>query len=429
MRGRQKMETVKVLDGDCLEHLKNMSDGYFDLIYLDPPFFTQKIQSLSTRKGDRSFLFSDLWDSHREYADFLYERLLELHRLLRETGSLFFHCDRNASHIARILLDQIFGEKMFQSEIIWHYRRWSNSKKGLLPAHQKIFFYSKTKDFKFYRKMTDYSPTTNIDQIIQRRSRDQRGKTIYARDEYGNVITNGAKKGVPLSDVWEIPYLNPKARERAGYPTQKPILLLEKIIELVTDEGDIVLDPFCGSGTTLIAAQLLGRRAIGIDISLEAIELTKERLKEKIKSESRLLEKGKDSYINSSSKIGQYLFGIDFVTVHRNNGIDAILKEEFDRKLVFVRIQRDGETLAEAISAMKKAVKNKGDSILVVIVTEERLIEQYTMQDVIIINSIRLSMTKGLKDFMGREKIGNTNNKIKDNVSSFSNECLQLEFL
>ena len=143
----------------------------------------------------------------------------------------------------KIVLDEIFGVANFQSEIIWTYKRWSNSKKGLLNNHQSIFFYSKTKNFKFNTIYTDYSETTNVDQILQDRIRDEKGKSRYKVDENGRVVMGKAKKGVPLSDVWEIPYLNPKAKERVGYPTQKPIILLEQIIKLVTDENDVVLDP------------------------------------------------------------------------------------------------------------------------------------------------------------------------------------------
>src|SRR5204863_2908864 len=136
----------------------------------------------------------------------------------------------------------------------------------------------KTDTYQYHQLYDDYSPSTNVDQILQRRQRDEHGKAVYERDENGKVVHDGHKKGVPVSDVWDIPFLNPKAKERVGYPTQKPILLLERIIQIVTDEGDTVLDPFCGSGTTLVAAHLLSRNCVGIDSSPEAIEITKERL-------------------------------------------------------------------------------------------------------------------------------------------------------
>lgn len=164
----------------------------------------------------------------------------------------------------------MFGSENFRSEIIWHYRRWSNSQRGLLLAHQTILYYTKSDQFTFNEMWTEYSPATNVDQILQRRSRDEFNKSVYDRDEDGNVIANGSKRGVPLSDVWDIPFLNPKAKERTGYPTQKPLSLLERIITLTTNEGDCVVDPFCGSGTTLVAAQSLGRTAIGVDVSEDA---------------------------------------------------------------------------------------------------------------------------------------------------------------
>ena len=401
------MEKIEAFVGDCLKHLEKMPDHSVDLVYLDPPFFTQKIQRLSTRDGDEDFLFSDVWSSHREYTEFMGERLVELKRIIKKTGSVFFHCDRNAAHIARVLLDKIFGEDNFQSEIIWYYKRWSNSKKGLTPAHQNIFFYSKTRDFSFNRIVTGYSPTTNTDQIIQKRVRDGRGKAIYARDHSGNIISNGAKKGVPLNDVWEIPYLNPKARERVGYPTQKPILLLERIIELTTQEGDLVLDPFCGSGTTLVAAKLLGRRAIGIDNSKEAIRLTEARLNAPVKTESRLLKKGKDAYINPSNSVGSHLKDVDFVPVHRNLGMDAILKDEVDGKPVFVRVQRSGEELCEAGALLKKAARTKGNSILVVIATRDELFEEQEISGVTVVNSTSLEVSRALKKLRSSGVVNN----------------------
>ena len=242
--------------GDCLPILQGLVSGTADLAYLDPPFFTQKVHRLSPRDRSKEFSFEDLWSTQKEYATFLFDRLREVHRVVSKDGSIFFHCDRNAVHLVRALLDEVFGAENFRSEIIWHYRRWSNSQRGLLPAHQTILYYTKTDTFIFNEMLTDYSPATNVDQILQRRSRDDSNKSVYDRDEDGNVISNGAKRGVPLSDVWDIPFLNPKAKERTGYPTQKPLLLLERIIALATHEGDCILDPFCGSGTALVARSL-----------------------------------------------------------------------------------------------------------------------------------------------------------------------------
>ena len=338
-----------------------------NLAYLDPPFFTRKVHSLARRDRSREFSFDDLWSSQKAYATFLFERLCEIRRVLADDGSVFFHCDRNAVHLVRALLDEVFGSENFRSEIIWHYRRWSNSQRGLLPAHQTILYYTQSDDYTFNEVWTEYSPATNVDQILQRRSRDDSNKSVYARDEQGNVISNGAKRGVPLSDVWDIPFLNPKAKERTGYPTQKPLLLLERIISLATNEGDCVLDPFCGSGTTLVAAQLLNRTAIGIDLSEDAVELAKKRLAEPTMSQSRLLDVGREAYRNADDNALAILQGVDFVPVQRNAGIDAILKQNFAGGPVTVLVQRPGETLLEAARKLSKASASKGAKLMFLI--------------------------------------------------------------
>jgi site-specific DNA-methyltransferase (adenine-specific) len=240
-----------------------------------------------------------------------------------------------------------------------------------MPSHQTILFYSRSEAFKFNTVTTPYSESTNIDQILQKRVRDERGKTIYARDDVGEPISNGAKRGVPLGDVWEIPYLNPKAKERVGYPTQKPMLLIEKIIELTTDPNDLVIDPFCGSGTTIVAAQLLGRRAIGIDTSQDAINLTRQRLSNPIRTTSRLLERGRESYIRTDLDQLGCLQGLEYHPVQRNKGIDAILAEEWRGKPVCIRIQRSGETVQEAAAALRTAALRKGGAKLILVVTED----------------------------------------------------------
>ncbi len=371
----------------------------FDLAYLDPPFFTRRKQTLATRDRSKQFSFDDRWRSISEYATFLFDRLVEIHRVLKPTGSIFFHCDKTASYIARLLLDDVFGEQRFQSEIIWTYKRWSNAARKLLPAHQTILFYTKGRDFKFNKLLTDYSPTTNVDQILQRRSRDSANKSVYARDKNGKIVFAGAKRGVPLSDVWEIPFLNPKANERTGYPTQKPIVLLERIVRLATDEGDLVLDPFCGSGTTLVAASLLGRSAIGIDISKEAVELTRQRLAEPVKTDSNLLKNGVDSYRNADDEALSLLNGIPHTPVQRNKGIDALLEATFKGIPIPVRVQRHGETIGEAACALHKAACSKNAERMILIATADRptLLEMEMPGGVIPVSAPALSITKILR--------------------------------
>lgn len=351
---------------DCLSAMKRLSDNSVDMVYMDPPFFTQKTHTLSNASGIR-YEFSDVWDSREEYLKFIKERLIECKRVMNAKASIFLHCDTAASHHLRVLLDDVFGESNFRSEIIWTYKRWSNSKKGLLPGHQTIFFYSKTKDYIFNTFYGDYSPTTNIDQILQARERDARGKAKYKYDSNGSIVLGKEKKGVPLSDVWEIPFLNPKAKERTGYPTQKPIELLEKIIKISTSEGATVLDPFCGSGTTLVAAHLLNRRYIGIDINPDAITLSEKRLEMPFKTESTLLKVGSGAYQTKSQRELSILQQFDCDIVQRNKGIDAFLKKYYLGKPVALRIQKENESFEDALALLSNAGKKKGCSFLVLI--------------------------------------------------------------
>ncbi len=359
----------EIYHGDCLEIMAGLKDNSIDMIYLDPPFFTNKKHALSPRDRTSHYSFDDIWENHKIYADYMLARLIEAKRILKETGSIFIHCDKSANHILRFVGEEVFGEDNFLSEIIWFYKRWSNSSSNLTPNHQSILFFSKTKKYKFNKIYTDYSETTNIDQILQKRSRDVHGKAVYSRNNDGSIIPSDEKKGVPLNDVWEIPFLNPKAKERIGYPTQKPILLLDRIIEISTNEGDIVLDPFCGSGTTLVAAKLKGRKFIGIDVSKEAVDLTKSRLETLVKTESALLNKGRLSYLNADEKSQAILSGLDILPVHRNAGIDAILKRNYLSKPVPIRVQREHETLSEAVGKLSAAAKKRGAEIAFLIAT------------------------------------------------------------
>ena len=395
------MDVNKTYRGNCTEKLKEFEDNTVDLIYFDPPFFTQKTHRLSTRKDNKKYEFSDTWDSLEDYIQLIENCLTECKRVLKPTGSVFLHCDKIASHYIRVSLDKVFGMKQFRSEIIWSYKRWSNSKKGLLNSHQNIYFYSKSNNFKFNQIYTDYSPTTNIDQILQDRQRAANGKSIYKTDALGNIVLGKAKKGVPLSDTWEIPYLNPKAKERVGYPTQKPVLLLNRIIEIASDEGDLVVDPFCGSGTTCVAAKNLNRNYIGIDISQEAIDLTHRRLDEMIITDSALLKKGKKSYIEKSEFEISLLKSIDALPVQRNSGIDGFLRTHFENKPVPVKIQSKHETLNDAIEKIERASQRKGYKLKIVIQTKAEASSSRIfnlVSDVKIIKSTSLILEEMKKD-------------------------------
>jgi site-specific DNA-methyltransferase (adenine-specific) len=362
---------AQLIHGDCRSELRALEAGSARLAYLDPPFFTQKVHRLGSRDRRREFAFSDLWSGHEEYAAFLHDSVTQLWRVLAADGSVVLHCDRRSAHIARAVLDRVFGAEHFRSEIIWTYRRWSNGQRSLLPMHQTLLLYGKSARYVFNPLYGDYSPSTNVDQLLQRRVRDRHGKSTYERDAAGALVASDPKRGVPLGDVWDIPYLNPKARERVGYPTQKPILLLERVIALASEPGDLVLDPCCGSGTTLVAAQLLGRRALGIDTSEEAIAISRERLRQPVRTESLLLRRGRDAYRQVDAAALLELGEVDLIPVQRNRGMDAILRRQYRGRPVAVRVQRAGESVERAAELLAQAGESKSCQLMILIVTAD----------------------------------------------------------
>ena len=378
---------------DCLEGMKKIKNESINLIYLDPPFFTQKVQKLTNKDGIE-YSFNDIWKNIEDYLIFLKKRFLEMKRILKKDGNIFVHCDRIASHKIRVLLDEVFGIDNFRSEIIWTYKRWSNSKKGLLAGHQNIYHFSKSNMFKFNIIYKNYSPTTNLDQILQSRERDENGKSKYRKNENGDVVYGDSKKGVPLSDVWEIPLLNPKAKERVGYPTQKPIELLDQIIKIATDKGDIVLDPFLRSGTTMVSAKLLGRNFIGFDTNKEAINICLKRLEKPIKTESLLLKRGLKSYEIKTENEKSILSRFECDIVQRNKGLDAILKKKVNNKLVGIKIQRSDETLFQTENLLQKAMKNKNFELGIIVRTHDDIMEHFVAKNIRIIDDIEYIIKK-----------------------------------
>jgi site-specific DNA-methyltransferase (adenine-specific) len=390
-----QLPTNQVLLGDCLALLEELPSESVSLIYLDPPFFTQKKHSLKSRENKTHYEFEDSWESLDHYISFMRVRLIQMKRVLKTNGALFLHCDTYASHHLRVLLDEIFGVGNFNSEIIWTYKRWTNASRGLIPAHQTIYYYTKSKDYTFNTLFGAYSETTNVDQILQLRQRDKDGVTKYLTNEFGEIQFSDKKAGVPLGDTWEIPFLNPKARERVGYPTQKPLLLLERIIELASNPGEIVLDPFCGSGTTLVAAKLLGRNFIGYDRSQAAVELAKSRIMNPIKTDSQLLKKGRESYINADSAALGHLLGLDFHPVQRNRGIDAFLTGQDSKENIPVKVQKENESIIECVNLLEKAARGKGitKGFIVRTKTDVSLISEYELPSWIkIVDSVKFQI-------------------------------------
>lgn len=365
MASKKSLESVlnKAILGDCLEILNGFEEDCIDLIYVDPPFFTQKIQKKRRRDNGVQAAFRDSWPTLEAYLDWLRERLVACHRVLKPDGSMFVHCDWHASHRIRTILDGIFGYSNFRNEIIWSYKRWTLATGYLQRSHNNIYFYAKSKATKMNTLYEGYSPTTNLDQIWQKRSRDEQGKSIYAIENGDTVPLGKSKSGVPLRDVWDIPYLNPKARERVGYPTQKPVELLERIIQLGSNEGDVVLDPMVGSGTTLVAAKILGRSFIGIDISAEAVEISRKRLTSLIVSRSDVVAKGRAAFeqkVNKANVSLMYLLDVlDAHPVYRSRNIDGFLRDSPIGRPVAVRIVGPSEDSTHAFRAFLGALKKK----------------------------------------------------------------------
>jgi site-specific DNA-methyltransferase (adenine-specific) len=304
-----RMQTSVLYQGDNLHVLREtVPDGKVDLVYLDPPFATNRLHSFTFRdsQGDeieaRAVAFSDKWEWNAQakaaykrltsrYGEELHaalaglrtaltsnsmmaylvsvtERLCEIHRSLCQTGSLYLHCDRRTAHFFRIICDSLFGESNFRNEIIWHYTGGGRAKRYFSRKHDVILFYTKSDNYTF-----------NLDAIRE----PYKKSSGYARS--GIISATGKKyfphpDGTPVDDVWGIPMLNPMSKERTGYPTQKPLALMERIIAASSNESGTVLDPYCGSGTTLIAAQKLGRSWIGIDSSELAVTNARHRFEQ-----------------------------------------------------------------------------------------------------------------------------------------------------
>lgn len=271
----------KIFWGDNLQVMSHMLKEYrgkIDLIYIDPPFDSKadykrrvEIKGIGKAESDSSSFeekqYGDIW-TNDEYLQFMYERLVIMRELLSDTGSIFLHCDWHKAPHLRCLLDEVFGPENFRNEIIWSYKSAGMSTSTFPRKHDNIFYYSKTDDRKFY---PIYVP--HDEKVIKRFQRDENGpyQLVNGKKYYMNP------QGKPVEDVWEILLAN-RDSQRTGYPTQKPEALIERIIRCATKEGDLVLDCFMGSGTTQAVAMKLGRRFIGADINLGAIQTTTKRL-------------------------------------------------------------------------------------------------------------------------------------------------------
>jgi site-specific DNA-methyltransferase (adenine-specific) len=307
--------------GDNLEVLKEkIESNTIDLIYLDPPFQSGKNYNIIFDKerevkgvSAQIQAFEDTWswedgEAEKEYSGLIQgtitkelpsgrlielmkamrgylnekpimaylammaPRLLELKRVLKDTGSIYLHCDPTASHYLKLLMDAVFGAENFRNEIVWFYKTGGASKRYFAQKHDIIFFYSKTNDYLFEPQKEKSYMMHNYGFKKSEFFKDERGQYTW----------------VYMKDVWEIPAVGSADKQRIGYPTQKPEALLERIVKASSNENDLVLDPFCGCGTTVAVAQRLNRRWIGIDVTYLAIDIIEKRLEETINKGTKL---------------------------------------------------------------------------------------------------------------------------------------------
>ena len=325
------LDTRVIYCGDNLEQLAKLPEICVDLIYIDPPFNSNRNYEVFWGETKEKRSFEDRHASTQAYIDYMRPRCQELARVLKATGSFYYHCDWHASHYVKAMLDIIFGENNFENEIIWkRYGAHSNSK-GYGAVHDTIFYYGGGDALTFNRefepydpayieerfRFTDpdgrrwaeqnlnnpavrpnltysfkakngvtYAPPDNGWKFTKERMTelDAAGRLHYPKRADGRLRMKNyldEMPGVPITDVWtDINVIGGTSPERLGYPTQKPVALLERIVKTSSKPNDIVLDAFCGCGTALVAAQNLGRQWIGIDISPTACRVMAKRLKD-----------------------------------------------------------------------------------------------------------------------------------------------------
>ena len=313
--------------GDCLTIMQQMAEESIDLIYLDPPFNSKRNYHTIYKDHTGNPLpeqveaFCDQWllDSARKeaieklqqtmiesrigidhhsaelvhtlvdklqdtqpglaaYLSYMTERLIWMKKLLKPTGSIYLHCDPTASHYIKIVMDAVFGHKHFRNEIIWSYRRWPAKSQNFQRMHDVILRYAKDIRSATWNQLYEPLAPSTLKAFGRKRQ--------VADFSTGRRLPRQLKvdsPGAPMRDVWNIGIIAPSSKERLGYPTQKPLKLVERIIKASSNEGDLVFDPFCGCATTIEAAHRLGRRWIGIDVAIHAIKrVAKVRLEQRL---------------------------------------------------------------------------------------------------------------------------------------------------
>jgi DNA modification methylase len=280
---RWKLSSGELIQGDNLVALRALAKseaGTVTLGYLDPPFFTGRVFD-HVERGTRvkRAAFDDRWLDRAAYLEALAPRLEQMRALLAPHGSIVVHVDPKTSHYVKVLCDEIFGEDAFASEIVWRYRRWPAKTPNFQRVHDVLLRYRKDPSVP-PRWNPLYEPLA-ASTLATWGTKKQRA--VFAKGENGSVrrarssSTAEPTAGAPMGDVWEIGVIAPVARERTGYPSQKPEALLTRLVAALSAPGDLVLDPYAGSGTTLVVAAKMGRRFVGIDASDLAIETIRKR--------------------------------------------------------------------------------------------------------------------------------------------------------
>ena len=263
----------------ALSTLSGTHEGEVTLAYMDPPFFTGRVHDAKIGKKDdrvRVAAFDDRWEDQASFLETLAARLEATWRLLAPHGSLVIHVDPRTSHYIKVLADEIFGPEAFASEIVWRYRRWPSKTPNFQRVHDVLLRFRKDPKVR-PRWNQPYEPLA-ASTLTTWGTRKQKAVFATSGRRARSSSTEEATPGAPMGDVWELGLIAPVAHERTGYPSQKPEALLERIILALSDPGDWVLDPYAGSGTTLAVAARAGRRFIGIDESLVAIDTVQKRL-------------------------------------------------------------------------------------------------------------------------------------------------------
>lgn len=388
----------KLFWGDNLQvlsHLLKEYRGKVDLIYIDPPFDSAadyvkrvKVRGEQVEGQQQSVLeekqYTDIWERD-EYLQFIYERVLLMKELLSDTGSIYVHMDEKRSHYIKIILDEIFGADNFQREIVWDITVLSGFKtqaQNWIRGHDTILFYTKTPR-KTFNKLTQPHTQKYLDMFNRT---DENGEKYLVAHGMTRYLKDVKDKGKPFGDVWDDIMSfqqQPTAGENVQYPTQKPETLLERIINASSKEGDLVADFFIGSGTTAAVAQKLGRRWIGCDINIGAIQTTTKRLNQII------AEQQKEKPKNFKGLLGFKVLNVNEYDVFKNEveakeivmemyGVEAMKRSYFDGVLDrdFVKVlplnrvlgKMDARSLIKGIddeldNFTKKTVSKHGEAV------------------------------------------------------------------